>query len=248
MNIVTKGHKNTLILLENEKTDIQRTLQDYKKLLKFPVYLRPTEKGFTVLSLNPKDKSMIGVGGKNTQQHIITSLPINSHFIEKAVTGYNSKASDQKRKSVEESFSTKIISYALQHKLKLPWKSEDLFFIHQEWRFPKKDNVSILRLDMLAVNREGRLVVIEFKKNKEEAIVKNTKKGGDAIEQAKIIANLLFKNKRECYPFFQRLLAAQSHIYNGENFLKSNNFIKMEMPLYRASYPIENSDFGVLIK
>lgn len=142
---------------------------------------------------------MIGVGGTKSGQCRISGLPPSAERVEKQACAYASKLVTSTG-SEEERFSLALLRNALARELGVAL--DGLRFLHQEWRFAGAKS----RIDILAVlPGEGRLVVIELKKDERTARAKDSAKGGDAWDQANSYASLLFQQRATLYPYFQRL-------------------------------------------
>jgi len=187
----------------------------YRTHVGCPVYLRPTDSGFTVLSLDHRRcSSMIGVGGRGTRQHVLTRLPPGEAQVLRAWQGYQQKLASLRRGSEEERFALRIVARALEDGLRLP--GGDLFFLHQEWRLPQGG-----RLDLLAVRPSAqRLVVIELKGSQNEARRHDHAKGGDAWDQARGYAAEIHRHRGELYPFFQRLARVMGRHHNAPRLMR----------------------------
>ena len=200
---VRRGHLRCLEQLEHRDA-YRRARALYRNALGgVDVYLRPTDNGFTVLALDAKGcRSMIGVGGRGTKDHLVRALPPDPGHVERAVRGYLEKRRTLRRASHEERYALELIDHALKNHLVLP--RGDACFVTQEWRLPSGD-----KIDILAVRpRSRRLVVVELKASAAAAAEYDAKKGGDAREQAKAYARELYAHRAVLYPFFQRLFRA----------------------------------------
>jgi hypothetical protein len=176
------------------------------------VYLRPTEDGFTVISLDYQHcASMIGVDEKKSHTEKLQAIPPSEEQVRVAVEGYRRKRDALQRSSEEERFALQKIRYALAHGLQLP--DCNWFFIHQEWRMPTTTGGG--KLDLLAVNPSARqLVVIELKGSRAKTSERD-KHGRDALQQAEHYAEVLWQHKDETYPFFEKLARAMARVYDG---------------------------------
>jgi hypothetical protein len=206
--VLRTGHWASLALLEDTRA-ARATLVAYERAIGHPVYLRPTDGGLTVMSLDPATPAMVGVGGSDSGACCIGALPPAASSIEAAARDYRAKVAGMVRDSVEERFVVARIRRALEDGLRL---SADLLFLHQEWRFPSGDKVDILAVD----TTHGQLVVVEAKKSVSAARDRD-KKGRTASEQAAAYVAQITHHAQECSLFFVRLAAALARVYrNGE--------------------------------
>ncbi|UJR81531.1 hypothetical protein [Sandaracinus amylolyticus] len=166
------------------------------------VYLRPTERGLVVLGLDASCASMIGVGGRDREDHVLTRLPPSPEHVARALAGYDAKRATLARPSLEERHALRLMAGALGGDLALPWP--DTYFVHQEWRFEDRTKIDLLAVDP----SRGRWIVIELKKSEAAARAHDPKKGGDAWAQARAYASRLHAQRAELYPFFQRIARA----------------------------------------
>ena len=202
------GHWSSLVLLE-DAGGVRDTLNIYKRAIGHPVYLRPTDGGLTVVSLDPAAPAMVGVGGSGSGACCIGALPPTASSVEAAAREYRAKIAGMRRGSVEERFVLARIRRALDDGLRL---RDDLLFLHQEWRFPSSGKIDILAID----TARGQLVVVEAKKS-EAAATRRDENGRTACEQAADYASQVTLHAGECSPFFLRLAAALAGVYrNGE--------------------------------
>jgi|GEM_PF-398448 len=203
-SFVRAGHRRSLELLENTGGAVE-TLAMYERATGHPVYLRPTDRGLTVMSLDPETKAMVGVGPAGDCS--LQVVPPTSADVEAAARAFRDKAGAMKRDSAEEErYVIARIRAALANGLAL---DDDLVFLHQEWRFPSGDKIDVLALDV----RTGQLVVIEAKKSEAAALRERDGEGRTAAEQAAEYVAQLVAHASECMPFFQRLASAMSRIY-----------------------------------
>ncbi|AKF05865.1 hypothetical protein [Sandaracinus amylolyticus] len=166
------------------------------------VYLRPTERGLVVLALDGSCASMIGVGGRDRDDHVVARLPPSTAHVERALAGYEAKRATLARPSIEERHALALIAGALAGDLSLPWPG--VFFVHQEWRFADRTKIDLLAVDP----SRGRWTVIELKKSEAAARANDPRKGGDAWAQARAYAQRLHAERAELYPFFERIARA----------------------------------------
>jgi hypothetical protein len=202
--LLNRGHWHSLELLENTPAVLD-TLARYEQAIGHPVYLRPTAKGLTVMSLDPSISAMVGVGGAG--DCCINTLPPSHDAVASAALAYRAKVAAMVRDSAEERYVIARIRAALANGLEL---GDGLFFLHQEWRFPNRDKLDVLAFDASS----GQLVVIEAKSTKNAALLERDAKGRTATEQAASYAARLLTHSIECTPFFQRLAAALGRIYS----------------------------------
>ena len=184
----------------------RKTLAMFEHGTGHAVYLRPTNAGLTVVSLDPSTPAMVGVGTGNC---CINALPPSADEVEAAATAFRVKVATMGRSSVEERYALSRIRAALNSQLAL---RDGLLFLHQEWRFSSSDKLDILALD----ESSGRLVVIEIKKSEAAALRTRDAKGRTAAEQAALYVGLLARGRDEYVPFFQRLAAALARIYRPD--------------------------------
>jgi len=201
--LLNRGHWHSLELLEDTPAVLQ-TLARYEQALGHPVYLRPTAKGLTVMSLDPSTPAMVGVGGAD--DCCITALP-SSQAVASAAVAYRAKVAAMVRNSAEERHVIARIRAALANALEL---EDGLLFLHQEWRFSNQEKLDVLALD----SRSGQLVVIEAKATKSAALQERDAKGRTAAEQAASYAARLLAHSVEYTPFFQRLAVAIGRVYS----------------------------------
>lgn len=205
---VRNGHEACVRRLEDAAAYRQTRAMYAEALGGVEVYLRPTDAGFTVLSLDAQScRSMIGVGAKGTNQHTLTTLPPDPTSVKAAVAGYEQKRESLNRGSAEETYALGLIGRALSSGLALPRSST--YFVTQEWRLPSTGKTDLIGVDPAT----GRLVIIELKSTEADARGSAGKKGGDAWHQARSYAAEVHAHRRELYPFFQRLARAlaQNH-------------------------------------
>lgn len=215
---VTAGHRQSLACLRDADA-VRETLARYKRsLFGTHVYLRPTDAGLTVISLDAEQcPSMIGVGGRNTAEHVLATLPPSDALVRQAAAGYFLKRDGLRRRSEEERFVLRCIRHALTNALRLP--GAGWAFLHQEWRFPSSDGGG--KADLLAIDVPShRLVVIECKSSERATTVPDSS-GRVAAEQAAHYADLVHRHRGELYPFFNQLAAALAAVYDGRGLPES---------------------------
>jgi len=202
---LTKGHWRSLDLLRDSDA-ICTTIGLYRRAIGADVYLRPTAQGLIVISLDWRScASMIGVGGRSTRDHILRSCPPSEAIVERAAAGYLEKRDTLDRRSDEERFVLRCIEHGLQNGLRLPggkWT-----FVHQEWRMPTSAGGG--KADLIAVDSDGRLVVIEAKQSERIAI-------GAEAEAARYAA-WFHSHRTEIYPYLTELVRALSAVYAGDH-------------------------------
>lgn len=211
-----RGHVAALELLECHDA-YRNTLAAYDQHLgPNSVYLRPTNNGLVVLSLDHETcRSMIGVGEVGSSQHLLTRLPPSPDFVARAVEGYRRKQAGMTRASKEERFALELMADAFGRGLRLSHSHS--YFVHQEWRFSARS-----RIDLLCVNPEtGKLLVIELKRSHSESMRKDAGKGGDAMAQARSYAAALYRDRVELYPYFERLARALAKVHGGPASMQS---------------------------
>jgi hypothetical protein len=210
VRVVRPGHYNALEQLE-QNFAYRQTREMYRRHLGDPgVYLRLTDRGFTVLSLDYKRcSSMVGVGARDSQQHVLRDLPPAEDGVRTAVAGYDAKVNSLNRRSDEERFALELIAGAFDSNLSLPLAG--VYFIHQEWRFPDRS-----KLDLLGVEpATGRLVVVELKKSEAEANSVDSRKSGDAWAQAAHYSDVLYLHRAIYYEFFGRLARVMAKLHDA---------------------------------
>ncbi len=231
---VRAGHLASLRQVE-ERDSYLRTLKMYEKELgPAGVYLRPTEKGLTVISLDhARCASMIGVGDRDTGDEYLAHLPPSSEHVAHACEGYRRKRDTLRRRSEEERFALRCIRHALEHGLQLPrggWH-----FVHQEWRFATGDGGG--KLDLLAVDAErAELVVIELKGSRAK-LSERDREGRDALAQARHYASLLHAGRAQYYPYFERLARAMAAAHDGPLALQELRLDPDHEPRFAAWCP-----------
>jgi hypothetical protein len=202
------GHERTVLLLE-DVASYRQTLHLYREVLGHGVYLRPTDAGLTVISLDHEtDASMVGVG-MDQRQHCLQQLPPTAAAVRAAYAGYLKKLIRMKRSSKEERFALELLSNALEGDLSLPITG--VYLVHQEWRFPEGGRLDILGVDPV----RSQLVVIELKSSGQAAQKPEAKKVGNALAQAEDYADRLFRLRQVFYPFFQRLARAMARAHGA---------------------------------
>lgn len=231
---ITDGQLRSLSMLESTD-DARNTLHLYAEFLgDYGVYLRPTDKGLTVISLEyEKCCSMIGVGDRDSEIVYLRSIPPDRGMVETAYQGYIRKRNTLDRESKEEQFVLKCIRYALANGLRLP--KRELCFIHQEWRISVSGKGK--KIDILAIDQETRrLVIIEAKSSRSKLNHKD-KDGRNALEQAQYYADIVYRYRTALYPFFQRLAAAMTAIYNGPEALSNFTLEPDHIPETEVWFP-----------
>ena len=215
---VRGGHLAALESIERQ-TAYRQTLDLYDEQLgTASVYLRPTDKMFTVLSLDhQRCASMIGVSDRGTGDENLRTLPPTRSHVRRACEGYARKRDSLRRRSGEEVYALKCIRHAMTHGLRLP--RGHVYFVHQEWRFATADGGK--KLDLLAVDLERcRLVVIELKSNRTK-LHQPDRHGRDAQAQAEHYAALLYAGRATYYPFFERLARALAKVHSGPEAMQT---------------------------
>ena len=202
--LLRDGHWRSLELLEDTR-GVREALAAYERATGHPVYLRPTERGLTVMSLDPSLTAMVGVGGDSC---CITSLRPDPSAVEASTREYRTKIAAMTRDSTEERFVIAQIRRALENGMRF---RDDLLFLHQEWRFPNSGKIDLLAID----TTHWQLVVIEAKKSEVDATRERDKKGRTASGQATEYAAQIAVHARECAPFFLRLAAALAAVYRS---------------------------------
>ncbi len=215
--LVRPGHWRSLELLENTR-GARDTLAMYERATGHSVYLRPTQKGLTVMSLDPATPAMVGLGGHSAP--CLDVVPPTPDSVEAAAQAYRAKLAAMLRDSAEERYVMARIRAALSQGLEL---REDLLFLHHGWRFPSAGKIDILALD----RGTGQLVVVEAKKSEAAALRDCDHKGRTAAEQAANYVARLTAHAAECMHFFQRLASALSRIYRADG---ADLFVDTAMP------------------
>jgi len=226
---LTEGHRRTLELL-TDAAAVQRTLEMYRDALDgVEVFLRLTDKGLTVLSLDVEGcRSMIGVGARSSDEHLLVVCPPDPGAVEQAVAGYIQKRDSLDRRSVEELFALDCIRHALADDLRLP--GTNWLFIHQEWRLNLPGGSG--KLDLLAVDVAARqLVIIECKASASLASSQN------AAAQADRYADAIWAAREELYPFLGRLLRATAAIYAPDEELAGFELDLAQRPTIAVWWP-----------
>lgn len=195
---LTRGHWRSLELLENADA-VLHTLRLYERVLGSPVYLRPTDKGLTVMSLDTAPLRMVGVGPSGGGC-TVTTLPPSEAQVVTAVTEYRTKVAAIAHRYEEEQYVVSRIRAALQNELQL---GHGLRFLHQEWRFTTGGKLDLLALD----ESSGRLVVVEVKSTENKALEAAT------VAQATAYVELLAASWPEYVVYFRRLATALGRIY-----------------------------------
>ncbi len=175
----------------------------YERAAGHPVYLRPTNKGLTVMSLDPRTNAMVAVGP--TASSSLQVVPLTRDDVEAAARAFRAKVDSMARDSGEERYVIASIRAALAKGLAL---RDDLAFFHQEWRFPSSDRIDVLALDV----HTGQLVVIEAKESEAEALRDRDDKGRTAAEEAAQYVAQLTAHAAECMPFFQPCFRDVAHL------------------------------------
>lgn len=231
---ITDGHRRILAMLQDLDA-MKQTLSLYHAHLgKNGVYLRLTDRGFTVISLDHEHcASMIGVGDRDSGDENLAAIPPTEEQVLSAVEGYRRKRDSLQRSSDEERFALRTIRHALEHGLKLPGK--DWYFIHQEWRMPTALGGG--KLDLLAVEPEAkRLVVVELKGSKAKTTARD-KHGRNAQQQAEHYAEVLWQRKEETYPFFDDLARAMALVHGGPDSMHALELDRNMNPMTAVWWP-----------
>jgi len=180
------------------------------------VYLRPTDSGFTVVSLDfERCGTIVAVGAEGTQQHSLRRLPPDARRVARACEGYEAKLAASTRVSAVDRFSLAIVARALAEDLSLP--RAGTYFVCQGWRFPEGGTVDLVGVEPAS----GRLLVVVLKGSRAESRKEDQDKGGDARAQATLYADRLYRDRRELYPFFERLARAMAQHHGGPRSLRN---------------------------
>lgn len=206
---VTPGHLHSVALLE-ARTVAAETIAAFRDALGADVLMRPVDAGLTVMSLDAEGcDSMISVGAPGGGG-LLTTQPPSPEHIAAMVAAYEQKRARLARASEEERFSLRLIAAAMADQLHLaqtPW-----IFVAHEWRL-HLSNGSTGKIDLLGFDPGARrLVAIELKASAAHA-AKPDPNGWDAARQADEYADAIWEGRDELYPFFDRLIAAQHHLY-----------------------------------
>lgn len=227
----TKGHRRALAMLE-DAVACRTTIAMYERELgASSVYLRLTGTGFTVMSLDQKQSSMVGVGGRSSGSCTIKSLPPGEEDVRRACALYRGKIATLKRPSKEERFAILLIGGALMEGLSLPRAGTS--FIHQEWKLPSGKKVDLLGIEP----GQGRLVVVELKASEKEARQVDARKGGTAWDQARGYSDELHAGRADFYPFFERVARAMAQIYGGHDDLRRVTLDRSRPPATAVAWP-----------
>jgi hypothetical protein len=202
--VVRQGHLRSLALLEDTRT-ARRVLDDYEGAIGHPVYLRPTDGGLTVMSLDPSNPDMVGVGERG--DCCISALPGRAE-VDASARDYRKKLATVRAHSKENRYVTGLVRKALADGLRL---RADLFFLHQQWLLRGSDVIDILAVEAPS----GQLVVVEAKRGEAEAKWKRDTKGRLAVEQAQGYVAHVESHAKEFFPFLKRLAVALSLLYRG---------------------------------
>jgi hypothetical protein len=232
---LTAGHRRNLELLCDTDA-VRQTLAMYRRFLfGVEVYLRPTDAGLNVISLDAEGcASMIGVGARNTREHVLNVLPPTETFVRLAAAGYSAKRDSLMRRSAEERYVLGCILHAVTNQLRLPGST--WYFLHQEWRLPT--TASSGKIDLLAVDLERRqLVVIECKHSPAAAAARD-RAGRTAEQQARSYADVVYEHRSDLYPFFERLGAALAAVYDAPPALRALRLDPQHRPMTAVWWPI----------
>lgn len=231
MSIVTRGHLRAVAQLE-QAAGYRETRALYAAAVPHGVYLRPTDRGFTVLSLDwERCGSMIGVGGREDRDHELRELPPDAEHVSKAVAGYDAKRSSLARHCVEEHCAARAIARAFERDLELP--EPGLCFVHQEWRLPGRVRIDILGVDLTT----RRWVIVELKRSAAEATRTSARKGGDAAAQARAYTLALQEHRAELYPYFQRVARALARHHDGPPAMRALEVDPDHVPETLVAWP-----------
>ena len=230
-SVVSEGHLHALSQIE-EGTSYNTTRDLYRAQNGLEVYLRPTDSGFTVLSLDAERcASMVGVGARESHQHRLVNLSADPELVRAAVVGYGTKIASLGRASDEERYALALVRGALSSSLRLP--RLDTYFIHQEWRLPDGNKIDLLGVEPSS----GRLVVIELKASEAGARKSDPRKGGDAWAQSQSYADTLYRYRDRLYPFFERLGRALARHHGSPPEMPSLRLDPAHLPLACVSWP-----------
>ena len=174
---------------------------------------------------------MVGVGGREEQQHKIQNLPPPLEVVSVALERYREKVASLKRASEEERHALVLVAEALRSKLRLP--RDGTFFLHQEWKLPEGSKLDILGVEA----RTGRLVVIELKASEKSARKVEVEKGGNAWAQASSYAKKLHSHRVQLYPFFQRLGRALAALHQAPTDMLSLRIDPHHLPVACVCWP-----------
>lgn len=217
---LTEGHVAAVRMLE-QADGLRATADLYRAAVGFDVYFRPTDKGVTVLALDPTAPAMVGVGALRAW------MPPRVEVEAQLVT-YRAKRAQMRRVSMEEQASLRLVKDTLAGGLRLP---EGLLFVCQEWRFPIMGGGSG-KLDLLAVDPARRaLVVVELK-----STVGSRGRAGTPAQQAERYARLLHEGRQLFVPFFSRLLRAMAAAYGASEQVQTMEIDIAARPAARVIY------------
>jgi len=207
---VTPGHLRSLSTLE-DTVEASSTVAAFRDALGgIEVLLRPVDAGLTVMSLDvERCGSMISVGA-TLGGGALTSLPPSADQVASMAGAYEQKRGNLRRGSLEELFALRQIAAALANQLQFP--GTPWLYVAHEWRLHLSHG-SNGKIDLLGFNPlTRRLVVMELKVSA-AAARKPDSNGWQAARQADEYADAIWQCRQELYPFFDRLIAAQTQIY-----------------------------------
>ncbi|MEQ8717724.1 MAG: hypothetical protein RIE08_08945 [Acidimicrobiales bacterium] len=190
------GHWRSLQLLE-ATADVRLFLDRYEAELGSPVYLRPAERGLTVVPLAPTSPKLVGIGREVTSSSGLSVDPIE---LATAVASWRVEAPRAEVKP-EEQFSISMMSAALRSRLTLPL--DGVLFVCNEWRLPSGQ-----RVDLVGVRPEDRRLVVMELKRKDDLLPSARRQGTAYAEQVAAAGD-------ELLAFFGRLARAMGGLYGA---------------------------------
>jgi hypothetical protein len=228
---VRDGHLRALAHIENTSAYRATRAMYAAHIGDAGVYLRPTDDGLTVLSLDhARCASMIGVGARGSSEHRLRTLPPSAEHAAKASLGYVVKREGLRRRSEEERFALRLMAHAFSHALHLP--QFDAWFVHQEWKLPSGDKLDILGVEPAS----GHLVIVEFKRSERDA--------RGARQQAEAYAHSLHAHRAALYPFFERLARALARAHDGPLVMQTVTLDPDHTPHVRVAWPTGHEPSG----
>jgi len=202
--VVRPGHYATLDYMASQRfREVKALFENLPEI--GGVYLRPTDKGVTVVDLDPTSpKPRIGVGADpylacgTTAAQLALTMPQRIAYLREV-------RARQAGPSCENQFEARLIRDAQANHLRLPGFPERLRFIHSQWRIDPAAGGTAQLTDLIAVDLPSRrLVIIELKATEDYS----------AVQQVQQYLGYFQRNGGELRPFFARVAQVMGALYD----------------------------------